>query len=1312
VPLAASNALPLDAATLSLVNDARVVLTPLSRRGLAAAIVASLRAASLTSILSADAPPVAYLLRRLVTGVSASSGGARENMALVLSALSRELRSDANSSGPAAVAAVVAVIGSVYGEKGSFELGYAGAERERAVGALTACSAVVSSLLDQTNGKGSFLMPGAAARDVVVMLRTAALAADGKWMLGLPCVHVVCTLLPLLEPSVFDEFLSKPLLKWCRDRLRRSDGIALALVLCYGPGRNLTRQAFDALYPSSDILHASLLDCFEHGFPLWPREASSDLSPMPLLPLQWSLAVKLAADSSGTQHFGGNLQSFWCDFVTRSLVSESSSIDKKTLAVAILPSIVEACPSLDIFMTLLGDSLSALVSLSGGGRRAGGVNVRRRKHAGEICDRLAKSVSSLGQALASCIRDKQRRGLKDAGVWARVLLVWSLKKRVSTKMFDADSLRSICSLMTAADVDDLFRDVVRMFAQPECKSAGEATLVRASNLRFLASLSTIRPELAADVVKVLALYCIFEPTADVGEDLACHTAGQKRKTENTDFIAIKAMRRHSGSKDNSFPLHFGGLAPRPVPELASASRESAFRYLTDLVATTAGRSVGNAGSSNVALVETALAFIRGLSRCKDERMVNLRQTDDQMQKDAEAAMELLANAPSDVSLHPVVRSMRVMAQYMTLYLYDRSSLQESGNNRVSPYVYARVLSLMGQCLKAVQAEAASATSTTLHESPCGESSSAGEADLEEIREPTALEQMTYIVAIVCRQHSSTLRHIAASAFEKIGDIADSSVTAVIFDLLESDGTGDVGTKHDTEIGGRDGKVVTDERALDSGHDDAEKMDKAGETGEEEDHENRENGYDDEKSDEEVEDDDDGPEAGLSNLDGAMMTVFEDAKRNAYEDGDSDDEMNMMVDDEDPVVLEMYNKHLSQHLKLLKLEKSRSKQARSKSTRKSSSAARLLDLCEMLARRLRLRLEKDDSSSEQGTMLSFLDLVVRVIEFGFGRETDGISHLPRLVSIFSKHLDRPLASFAGKQVPSHEAASLLTRFFEALKSADGHRRAAAAEMRMVAHAGSMMVYAALDSPGHMALASTGYSDLWVQFSSQSNRLIGSTMFSSVVARVPVFADQIVTLAVGTVVNDKSTGGTRSLALQTLYTCVPTVRDLDSTVVSLFWDGVYQCLAETASADRAKLIWKHGAAFVDLLRILDSGLKGGELEGKSDIGSLVQSVLGAIKVPRHVDKKQRKLVNSIFGSCSSSGVSSDFHVASTKIPSSANEKQSTTRNATRKGDDVVSEVDVALEKVMPAQSAAAVAEQAVTTPKRITRSTRKKQKVQQA
>jgi hypothetical protein len=569
-------------------------------------------------------------------------------------------------------------------------------------------------------------------------------------------------------------------------------------------------------------------------------------------------------------------------------------------------------------------------------------------------------------------------------------------------------------------------------------------------------------------------------------------------------------------------------------------------------------------------------------------------------------------------------------------LYDPLMDVNDPDAAVSPATYARVLGLLGPCLQAVKDEAAGAPppsgSTGAKKGKKAKTRSAKEVEAEEgggddegggeeeeEREPTSLEQMVYILVTVCRQHSATLRHIAASAFEVIAEVADSSVTAVIFDLLETDGTdtgggGDAARGEATE--GDEKEMNIDVEADGSGDSD-------------------------DSADDDDGDDDSDEEGGTGSVleDGR---AGEDGPGRAEEkgsggegDGESEegDLTNIMLDDEDPAALEAYDKHLSNHMRLIKVEKKKNRRVRQQTARRASGAARLLDIVELLGRRLRLRLETDDSCARD-TLFTFLDLLVRMMEHGYGRDVDGAAHLDRLVTIFCKHLDRPLSSYADKRLAEEDAAGLLARSFGVLTAADGRRRAGSSEQRMIAQACTVICRSSPSGGALLDKISAGYGGLWEQFRSPGNRFIGMNMFTSAAARVPELTAALTKLGVDTVLEPTSSSGTRTLALQVLHSYVPAVRKLaeagdESRAAASFWGGVGDILNRGAgNVDGDVRLWKHGASVGDLLRLVEAGLQGGELRDTDGVGSSVAALLGQLKVPRPTERKMRKTVNAIY------------------------------------------------------------------------------------
>jgi hypothetical protein len=818
--------------------------------------------------------------------------------------------------------------------------------------------------------------------------------------------------------------------------------------------------------------------------------------------------------------------------------------------------------------------------------------------------------------------------------------------------------------MGAADVDGLFRDVVGIVAVPGC-GVRDVGAVRADAVHFLANFSGVQSAVAVDVVKVLALFAVFDCTGetDVAAVEAAADFGKKKTKAGKKSgdgggdgggaegaCEIRAMHRHVASgkmkkdvdeADGGAGAGFAGLVPRPSPEIAPATAEMIFRQLADLAS--AGRSNipgrGDEGAARPAsTVEIALAFIVGVAKGKDVRCVGLRSTNLHLKEDLEAVATDVAALPEELAAIPVVRSILVLTQFMTLYLYDPMMVQSDADAAVSPATYARVLSLLGPCLQAVKDEAdavlrpakdvagSGKTNKPKEEAKAKSGGKSGEEESDsegddldaDVRPPTAIEQMVYILVTVCRQHSATLRHIAASAFEVIASVADASVTAVIFDLLEADGA-------EMQEAAKLAKQEEEEEEEEGGP-----MDIDDESGSSSDDEGESD--DEESDDEDAGGGDDGKEAGDRIKKAGGKAAAKDA--DSDEDSDEGDLTNIMLDDEDPAALEAYDKHLSNHMKLLKVEKKKSKRARQQSVRRASSAARLLDIVELLARRLRLRLEVSEPSSAN-VLYTFLDLFVRLAEFGYSIDGNGAPHLDRMVTIFCKHLDRPTSSFVGKSVTDAEGLELVSRWFRTLSAADHRRHTGGPEQRMLAHGSSIICGCVPQSKSVTKQISEAYSSLWDQYKSAGNRFIGMTVFTSAVARVPGLTIKLMQQAAATVLNAESSAGTRKLSLQALHSYIPAVRkqaetDGDDCVSATFWSTMYDILERGAkNMDGATDLWKHGAGVLQLLRVVEAGLQGGELTERSNTGNCVGQLLSQLKMPRMTETRVRNCARSIYG-----------------------------------------------------------------------------------
>jgi hypothetical protein len=1284
-PEGALKKLPVGKAVLSALDGLRTVLPPLKRRAQATALVLALRAGG-AQTLRADTADVSYVLRRLCTGAAASAGGARMGMTLALSALTRSLLDDALNIGESttdAFSAVVDAVAGVYGSEGSFAADYSGADRERALGTVAACAAIVASLagfasasdpkpplkkqktvpsngLAQESGSrigGSVsrldLISGPTARSIALMLRACAFANEGKWSLGCSAVEVLRTLLPFVKQSIFDKFLANVLLKWSKTHANMPDGAALSLVLHVDFGF-LNSETLKDIYPSRAALHTALVSCFEQGFPLWNshnsatdgednvKSEAATAECADLVPLQWSLALKLATQTNADTPHWGDVQEFWNECVCSLLIRGSESKDKKTLALAMLPVAVVGCPDVVSFSAVLNDDVGSLLASLKGRRQSSrgkatsssGVSVRRRKEDTESYDRLVSVSTGVGQAVLDCIRQKQRSGLKHAGAWVERFIDWTIRCRISGDLLRQDVLKFALSMMSAAEIDNLFRVVVKALAEPKCSPRDVAPL-RMEAVQFLFNMACAREELGLDIAKLFALYCSFSSNGMFSGDKSSvaekhvreRNLKRHRVAENDGQLTIKAMHRHLPKKSElsvDFEPSFAGLAPIPVPEILAPTAHGIFRRLMDLVL-----------KGKCSLLSDVFGFVLHLSSMQASLAIKHRTYSDILVAPIESVQTLLVNIEKPPVSHPVLRALRTLAQFMFLLMHDSSGRAPGNDEQSIPLsVYVKTTTLMAKCVDAVRREIedpgnaellASSFAKPMDSTAEGKDGIDGASENEDDRPPTALEQTTYIIAILCQQHSSMLRSVASIAFDTIGELANESVSAVIFDLMDS-----------PEVAGGPGDAEPDDGDHgDSGSDSVVSDEEVGMSVEADFAPIAEEACDDKPLDvsKHIELD---HEARSTTKEKSSGRDSIDKNSDQEDDGSSEadgDTMDMLVDDEDPGMLEVYDKHLSNHMQLLKVDKARSRRARLRSTRISSSVARLLDLVELLARRFRLRLElTDDTMINPGATYSFLDLIVRLMEFLYENDDSaGLSHISRVVSIFQKHLDRPLSLFAGN-VTDDEQNDLCERFFNAIEEPDRYRRAGSAEMRMVAHAASILTFVARGNTELLAISSTGYERAWLQFSAPSNKFWGIIMFSCAISRVPDLANQLIELTLATALNSGTTCGSRVLALQALHAYTPAVRDLKRhlrDVYFLYWNGVQQILAKTCSANDAPKMWKHGAGVEDILRLVDSGLSGGDIVSTEVLEKNVKCLVTAIKhkIPRKLEKKLRKLETSI-------------------------------------------------------------------------------------
>lgn len=1200
-----------------------------------------------------------YVLKRLISGVATSQGGARENMSVALATVCKLLLMRATGSHRPALDDVAHAIVDVYARDESPRPEYAGAERESALGALTCCLAVVTSLnlwlppCAQNSSAGDFernrdilLREGlsiSAVHTVIMVLRNTANANDGKWGLGIPCVLTARLLLRLLPPVDIEKSLAEPLVSWCKSRKGKADGLALALLLLVDL-RWKCPESVEELYPCDSSFESALLDSFESGFPIWPVDVepkaskSTSSSKFHLLPLQWQLVVPFVHELSSRKYFGGSVRVFWSEFVVKRLIASTKSADKRTVALCLFPKVVFHLHSMNDFEAMLTDSLAGCVIAgrrtgdSGSDRGSKGVNKSRRPksrhgkrvgNAHHLCD---ASISFFDDLLDS-LKAKQAAGCKDIGNWACALVRWVARKRIPPKWFGNLQLAAALSLMSSHDVDSLLLDLTTMFAKPGTVGR-ECDTTRCYLTALLMKIASIHPSATNDICKALSLYSVFT----VASPATSREVAKSKKSASANTqprnLSVKYMLPRTGTSSNScntLALDFGGLLPLLVPSMSNSAAFHVFQQVSSLELSTSSRAaipfMSFQDSSRPGDEVSTLEFVDRIWRDRNRFNLRLRGSNDSAWGRCQSVIEVFKQILMRDSDLAIMASLRYISFSLALFLYSPMTQSDETDQMPSTVsFFTAIAELCGNCANALFGE------------KCVKVLTKDAIETDEERDsketPTALEQVTYLICQLCTQKRASFGKTGQRAFEKLRNVTDLSVSAVIFDMIYS------------EVGSDEADDDSD-ASVESSEEDS------GSAASSEAHEEGDDPEDDE-SDDSARHVQNRPEVkGSERLEhvSGQSSVHRSAKDKdisrdaAVEQAgsessgeESDDDLEIMVDDEDPKVLEDYDKVLSQHMKNLKADNAQ-KKIKHRDDGKKVYITRLMHLLKIQAGHLRSHL--GGLVATEIAVHSLYDLVVGLVELAYSSETTRSICFSRILSVFASELDVPWSFFSGRSLSEEATTVLLDRFLAVLPNIDFRRRGTAPEVRMLGLVSSALANLAVSHESLMEKGREVYKRAWSFMVSNDNRLLNKSIFVSGVARIPKLAIAISELAHETIVDECSRSGAKCLAANALLSFAPVVRDDDAsgTVVSQFWDLVYRTLSCTAKAGDSRQYWKHGSGLAEFLKLVVFGLDSECLKGRQDVGDLVRKIVAERKIPRRTMRDIRvslRTINEVFPS----------------------------------------------------------------------------------
>lgn len=1016
-----SNKLPVPRTALSALDKARKAQTLAEKQLCINAIVS----AALADGPQLDSIPLTYILKRLINGVSVSAHNTRLNFSNALIIITRTLTSE----NPRASDHILLLVKAVYGPEGSFDPNYSGAERERALGILSACAAVVSA--------SSGNLSSASSRQLVSLLRSCVDGDARKWRLGCAAVRVIIHLLNISESKVGDA-VRKPLWQWCEQRCKFDDGLHLSLSLLLN-FKLISQSAFERLYPTlTGAFATALLDTFESGFSCLAKSMltkDTNNSSNSIVSEGWVLALQYASSDAGKKHIGG-LEQFWNLIVLDRLSKGAKISEKKLLVLELMPLIIKYIPNPVIFNSIFKRSSSSLVGICGAVRhtKKSGALGKGGFPAKELLVRIQKAVYSLGVTVVAKIVHFHRSKTEAAPI-LRAFLLWCMRGGVLNRVFPSDSLANVIDNLEREEISKIFNQTILEFARPANDGYDEKEFIslcnssiRSHSLRFAFYIATRHAFLRHDIVKIVSLYSIFE---EGGNEI---TSYPKSIVSFNTFVNVL-----DGEPASE-------LLPSLKPTLSEDAARISFRRLIHFLADT-GYEDGERRLSSV-----CVDLLRNVT-CSESLLQPRKYTASKGHdhgNDVEKLMneiiipitKKLSEKPGDANNIAIFDSLRVISEYLTLILYGPliESRELESNNYAQVEDFSALCHNLSTCVEHVISN------------QDGEKLNVGNniavVDNGLNTQPEPIEEVVHLIADLCGREAVSSRKIAMRAIEALEKCLDDKVVAVLFDSMDSylSGVGvtqahldseDIDSNADIEIGANSGSEEDSISEMEEPESEKHKADEGGS-------EIAANQSGSDSNDCEVQ-----------HADNSAHGIAEGNTIGSSDDESSRNSIEMDVDDEDPAVLAEFDKRLASHLKLMSVEKKAAAQRSLKMQFRYVQVSRMLVIIETVARVLRIRLETSDDVDVR-TPLVFLDLHVHLYEFALREDADNLRYLGQVASIISKQMIISPSLLVRNISDVQTVLDIVDRFMNALINCQANRKLLPEEIRAISKSAGFLV----------------------------------------------------------------------------------------------------------------------------------------------------------------------------------------------------------------------------------------------------------------
>ncbi|CAN8068644.1 unnamed protein product [Agarophyton chilense] len=1091
--------LPLSPQQLSSFDRARIAKTVPDKRKAVNAIVS----ASFSEGVSFKTDAAKYVLNRLLNGVSVSGNQTRLNFSIALVAMIRALQKTVSNSEHQIMSSIL----HIYGSDGSFKVDYASGERERAIGTIASCAALVRAY----NGK---LHP-ATCKEIVSLLRPCVDGNRGKWCLANSCVQIMVQFLQSSGSDVQDA-CAKSIWQWCEERKHFDDGLSLVLSLLQL--KIASQKAVQQIYPDLASVAKPLASTFETGFSIFP----GDLEVAGFVPLSWKLATNYAFSSDGRRHLGSP-DKFWKLVVVEGLIPSGGSAQKKLLALNLLRVVIPLIRDEGSFETVFNSSLSSLINIihTQGKIRHNDLPVKGTRFTAQIRKFMNRSLSAAGEAIMGRMLQSSPQS---PNFFLQLFLLWAVRNGALLQILTPEQLVNMLRNIGDEDSRELLRAVVNEFASPESQNSRlSVQAIRIQALGFAFKLANIIPDLAHDVVRIFLLYSVC--------DDSCYQLSELSEDEQFKFDAYKPPPNVS---------LLGDMLPIPSPPISVNVASAAFAKLIVFITDSHKR---DSQSTWISFCYNHLKLILSWNWAKPRTRHNVQNEEDDEMDDGRSVLVTLMQ-PIFMRLskacgngqNGIINALTLLSQFTGLLLLKPSV--ESKNQEAGDMRSLDLASSLAQELS----EIASLLQDTDRVNENGtevEGSNANEGS------PDVLERTAKLICDLCTRSEKISHQISLRVIDEMSSSVDDRVIAVLFDTIEeimqSNGNLPESTMHEESEDSNEDEDIS----MNSDENDSDSLMSSIQVA------NMEQG----EQPTEIVSSDQGED-----IDGKPTEL------STGENGSSDSIIDMDIDDEDPAVLEALDKRLITHMKLLAEEKKTTTRRKRGVDSKFVVVRRILSVIEEVAKSLRLRLSSNKDDGRTGIV--FLDLQCRLYEFVLNDVGSAGQFLTNICDIVSKQMLLPLSLIQDKVADTDTAKQIADRFLNSLCACKIEKSLSASEEQTISKSATSFIgIAAVLSNNDYGQFFPHYQNLVKLMLNTPSLALRPRMLFSFFKKSPTLSLSLLSTITDELGNTETTKNQRTRASEVVLYLATLTKENNSIPmkkIEEFWDSFYKFFQKQCEA----------------------------------------------------------------------------------------------------------------------------------------------------